>query len=112
MNNLLNYNYDRGAWKHKHPPPTAKTSGESRFPLRSWTHRHPPPLTMTGVRRSVYLVVSGMQPTLKKQYGNPIKRNIKQIKKHRFRNRQAAENAAPRGRPKTIRYCGSSRPLK
>ena len=69
MNNGKDYNYQRGAWAMKHPPlKSGKLIGECRFPLRSWTHRHPPPSTMTGILRSVYLVVSGMQPTLKKQY--------------------------------------------
>ncbi len=65
MNNGKDYNCKRGAWNFRHPPPTAKTIGECRFPLRSWTYRHPPP-TMTGIKRSEYLVVSGKQPTLKK----------------------------------------------
>jgi len=43
MNNGMNYNYQRGAWIMKHPPPTAKRIGERRFPLRSWTNYHPPP---------------------------------------------------------------------
>ena len=106
MNNGVDYNYKRGAWVHKHPPPTslkfadcrggflkyhppptAKTIGESRFPLRSWTQFHPPPSKNTWANKTIY-------------------------EKHRFRNRQTAENAAPRSRPKTIRYCGSGWPFK
>ena len=49
MNNGKDYNCKRGAWCFRHPPPTAKTIGESRFPLRSWTQFHPPPCPVTRV---------------------------------------------------------------
>ena len=39
----------RGGFVKFHPPPTAKTIGESRFPLRSWTQFHPPPCPVTRV---------------------------------------------------------------
>ena len=62
MNNLSDYNYNRGAWTMKHPPPTGKTIGESRFPLRSRTDYHPPP-SIIYERRKLYRQTTETSPS-------------------------------------------------
>ena len=54
MNNGKDYNYSKGAWLMKHPPPEGRIYGnvaKQFMELRgSWIFKHPPPLTMTEVK--------------------------------------------------------------
>jgi len=46
MNNGMDYNYDRGAWVMKHPPPNELFIGVKFSDLESrgsWQFKHPPP---------------------------------------------------------------------
>ena len=138
MNNLLNYNYQRGSWKHKHPPPTSLKFADCRG---GFVKYHPPPKSCSCTdtkpikpslsKCSQFHIIEKIDPFKSRNCQNvwtydfrgvtycqdpPPSKNTWANKtiyeKHRFRNRQAAENAAPRSGPETIRYCGSSWPLQ
>lgn len=51
MNNGKDYNYDKGAWVMKHPPPIEIFIGLKLIDLEprgSWHFKHPPPKTICG----------------------------------------------------------------